>query len=125
VVEAHPTDGELSIPRKDALLVLAVHSYIPSQANPRTELVEAVLQSLQGRDVAITFSMPKSYFEKAVKIMGLEKLAGKYGARILPPHQHADYKLELETLRGTKISVRALRAAFDESLAEDRISPSR
>ncbi|MEM4651019.1 MAG: hypothetical protein QW086_04255 [Pyrobaculum sp.] len=118
MVEAYPADGELSIPRKDALLVLAVHSYIPSQANPRTELVEAVLQSLQGRDVAITFSMPKSYFEKAVKIMGLEKLAGKYGARILPPHQHADYKLELETLRGTKISVRALRAAFDESLVK-------
>jgi uncharacterized protein (DUF362 family) len=122
VVEAYPADAELPIPKRDALIVLAVHSYIPSQANPRVELVEAVLQSLQGRDVAITFSMPKSYFEKAVKIMGLEKLAGKYGARILPPYQHADYKLELETPRGAKMYVKALRAAFDESLLKVVIS---
>jgi Uncharacterized conserved protein len=118
VVEAYPANGELPIPKKDTLIVLAVHSYIPSQANPRPELIEAILQSLQGRDVSITFSMPKSYFEKAVKIMGLEKLVGKYGARILSPHQHADYRLELETTRGTKVSVKALGVAFDESLVK-------
>lgn len=116
MVEAFPADSALPIPKKDALIVLAVHSYIPSQSNPRPEFVEAILQALQERDVSITFSMPKSYFEKAVKIIGLEKLAGKYGARIVQPHQHANFKLELDSPRGAKIKVRALEAAFDESL---------
>ncbi|ABL87690.1 conserved hypothetical protein [Pyrobaculum islandicum DSM 4184] len=118
MVDAYPADAEIPIPKRDALIILAVHSYIPSQANPRPELIETLLQTLQGRDVSITFSMPKSYFEKAVKIMGLEKLAAKYGARIIQPQQHVDYKIELETSRGTKITVRALRAAFEESLTK-------
>ncbi|MEM0370728.1 MAG: hypothetical protein QXK71_01430 [Pyrobaculum sp.] len=116
MVEAYTADTEINIPKKDALIVIAVHSYIPSQANPRQDLLETILQNLQGRDVAITFSMPKSYFEKAVKIMGLEKLAAKYGARIIQPHQHANYRLDLQSPRGGKITVRALEAAFDESI---------
>ncbi|MGC8993855.1 MAG: DUF362 domain-containing protein [Pyrobaculum sp.] len=116
MVEAYAADSALPIPKKDAMIVLAVHSYIPSQANPRPEFVESILQALQGRDVSITFSMPKSYFEKAVKIMGLEKMAGRYGAKIVQPHQSASYRLELESPRGAKIKVRALEAAFDESL---------
>ncbi|MEM4743101.1 MAG: hypothetical protein QW792_04055, partial [Pyrobaculum sp.] len=60
MVEAYTADTEINIPKKDALIVIAVHSYIPSQANPRQDLLETILQNLQGRDVAITFSMPKS-----------------------------------------------------------------
>lgn len=116
MVEAYTVDTEIAIPKKDALIVLAVHSYIPSQANPRPEFLETILQNLQGRDVAITFSMPKSYFEKAVKIMGLERLAAKYGAKIIQPHQHATYRLDLQSPRGGKITVRALEAAFDDSI---------
>ncbi|MEM0465026.1 MAG: hypothetical protein QXE89_13265, partial [Pyrobaculum sp.] len=78
MVEAFPADSEIPIPKRDALIILAVHSYIPSQGNPRAEFLEAILKELQGRDISITFSMPKSYFEKAVKVMGLEKMAGKY-----------------------------------------------
>jgi hypothetical protein len=118
MIGAYPADAELPIPRRDALVVLAVHSYIPSQANPRVEFLEPILRSLQGRDVSITFSMPKAYFEKALKIMGLEKLAARYGARIIRPYQQANYKLELETPAGAKIAVRALEAAFDESLTK-------
>ncbi|AFA38482.1 MULTISPECIES: DUF362 domain-containing protein [Pyrobaculum] len=116
MVEAFPADSEIPIPKRDALIILAVHSYIPSQGNPRAEFLEAILKELQGRDISITFSMPKSYFEKAVKVMGLEKMAGKYGAKIVQPHQNANYKIELESPRGAKIRVRALEAAFDESL---------
>lgn len=122
MVEAYPADADLPIPKRDALVVLAVHSYIPSQSNPRAELVEMLLRSLQGRDVSITFSMPKSYFEKAVKIMGLEKLAASYGAKIIQPQQHATYRLELETPRGGKIAVKAIGAAFDESLLKIVVS---
>ncbi|MEZ0319485.1 MAG: DUF362 domain-containing protein [Pyrobaculum sp.] len=116
MVKAQPADSPIELPKKDALIVLAVHSYIPSQANPRAEFLEAILQALEGREVSITFSMPKSYFEKAVKIMGLEKLAGKYGAKIVQPHLNATYRLELQSPRGNKFTVRALEAAFDPSL---------
>lgn len=116
MVVALPADERPPVPRKDALIVLAVHSYIPSQANPRAELLETILQILEGRHVSLTFSMPKSYFEKAVKVMGLDKLAAKYGAKIVMPHQSATYRLELQSPLGNKVRVRALEAAFDESL---------
>lgn len=109
-------DTPIEIPRQDALIVLGVHSYIPSQANPRIELLESLLQSLEGREVSITFSMPKSYFEKAVKIMGLEKIAARYGAKIIQPHQNANYRIELQSPRGGKITVRTLESVFDPTI---------
>ncbi len=116
MVKAVLADEVVEVPHRDALIVLGVHSYIPSQANPRVELIETLLQKLQGRDVSITFSMPKSYFEKAVKIMGLEKTAAKYGVKIVQPHYSASHKIEVQSPRGRKIVVRALEEAFDESL---------
>ncbi|CCC82251.1 DUF362 domain-containing protein [Thermoproteus tenax] len=104
------------IPNKDALLLLAVHSYIPVPSNPRPEIIEAVLERLQGRDITITFSMSKSYFEKAVKILGLEKLAAKYRAKILQVQGNARERLELQSPTGKKVVVKALQQAFDDSL---------
>lgn len=109
-------DAVPEIERKDAVLLLAVHSYIPVPSNPRPEIIEAVLERLQGRDVTITFSMPKSYFEKAVKILGLEKLAAKYKAKILQVQGNAKERIELQSPTGRKVQVKALPQAFDESL---------
>lgn len=104
------------LPKKDALILLAVHSYIPTPSNPRPEVIEAILERLQGRDVSIAFSMPKSYFEKAVKILGLEKLANKYKARILQVQGNAKEKIELTSTTGNKVRVKVLPQALDESV---------
>lgn len=116
MLEALGPDAVPNLQRRDALIVLAVHSYIPIPSNPRPEMIEMVLERLQGRDVTITFSMPKSYFEKAVKILGLEKLAAKYKAKILQVQGNAKEKIELQSPTGRKIQVKALAQAFDESL---------
>lgn len=104
------------LPRKDALILLAVHSYIPVPSNPRPEVIEAVLERLQGRDVSIAFSMSKSYFEKAVKILGLEKLANKYKVKILQVQGNAKEKIELISTIDDKIYVKILPQALDESV---------
>jgi Uncharacterized conserved protein len=116
VIAALGPDAPPEIERRDALILLAVHSYIPAPSNPRPEMIEAILERLQGRDVSITFSMSKSYFEKAVKILGLEKLANKYKAKIIQVQGNAKEKVELASPTGRKVQVKALPQVFDDSL---------
>lgn len=48
MVVALPADERPPVPKKDALIVLAVHSYIPSQANPGPSSLRQFYRSWRG-----------------------------------------------------------------------------
>ena len=104
------------IPRSDAVVLLAMHSHIPIPSNVRPEFVSLVLEQLQGRDVTVTFSMSRAYFERAVNALRLDRIAQSYGAKVVPITSLVSERIRLPPIEGRTYHTKVIPQVFDESI---------
>ena len=112
-VISHNEYPRISASSSEVFVVPGVHSHIPTPANTRLEMLESVLSQLQGRDITILVPLGKSYYEKALKTLGIEPLARKYGARTTCPQLAADTYIETSMHGGRRARVKAVSGMLD------------
>ncbi len=115
-VISHNEYPRIAVSSSEILVVPGIHSHVPTPANTRLEMLEAVLSQLQGRDITILMPLGKSYYEKALKTLGIEPLARKYGAKTTCSQLAADVHIETAMHGGKRAKVKAVSAMFDEGI---------
>jgi len=120
LVADKPSDLRVDIPSKTVLVIPSIHTHMLAVGNVKPDFVDEILRVVSERanDITIIIPLAKTYFDRASKILSLQSIAEKYGARLTTVQMSEVVDFELPPYKGQSVKVKVLADALEDSIAK-------